>query len=219
MAMELFEKGTYMYSLMADYWVLNRKLLSIDAENLMQDDFWEYATKELEAFYQKYKTNYAKNQALGLLKELEERYKIVKEKLKETEKMEKVEKIETSLPLGFGTGVRLQAVTLAVCFFVQKILKPNAFRHTISEGILNLLEGSDAIYGVIVTRHAADRMRERGGLNRKSIQRIANQVYFNGYPIERTKGRLRKWMYKISKSNPSAQNLRIYGDKLYIFFK
>ncbi len=101
--------------------------------------------------------------------------------------------------------------------FVQKILKPNAFRHTISEGILNLLEGSDAIYGVIVTRHAADRMRERGGLNRKSIQRIANQVYFNGYPIERTKGRLRKWMYKISKSNPSAQNLRIYGDKLYIF--
>ena len=87
MAMELFEKGTYMYSLMADYWVLNRKLLSI-----------EYATKELEAFYQKYKTNYAKNQALGLLKELEERYKIVKEKLKETEKMEKEEKIETSLP-------------------------------------------------------------------------------------------------------------------------
>ena len=81
-----------------DYWVLNRKLLSIDAENLMQDDFWEYATKELEAFYQKYKTNYAKNQALGLLKELEERYKIVKEKLKETEKMEKEEKIETSLP-------------------------------------------------------------------------------------------------------------------------
>ena len=73
---------------------------------------------------------------------------------------------------------------------------------------MNLLEGSDAIYGVIVTRHAADRMRERGGLNRKSIQRIANQVYFNGYPIERTKGRLRKWMYKISKSN---------GDKLYIF--
>lgn len=25
MAMELFEKGTYMYSLMADYWVLNRR--------------------------------------------------------------------------------------------------------------------------------------------------------------------------------------------------
>ena len=62
-----------------------------------------------------------------------------------------------------------------------------------------------------------DRMLERGGLNRKSIQRIANQVYSNGYPIERTKGRLRKWMYKISKSNSSAQNLRIYGDKLYIF--
>ena len=50
MIMELFEKGTYMYNLMADYWALNRKLLSIDEKNLMQDDFWEYATKELEAF-------------------------------------------------------------------------------------------------------------------------------------------------------------------------
>lgn len=30
MIMELFEKGTYMYNLMADYWALNRKLLSID---------------------------------------------------------------------------------------------------------------------------------------------------------------------------------------------
>ena len=68
MAMELFEKGTYMYSLMADYWVLNRKLLSIDAENLMQDDFWEYATKELEAFYQKYKTNYAKKSGTQIIK-------------------------------------------------------------------------------------------------------------------------------------------------------
>ena len=115
--------------------------------------------------------------------------------------------------MGFGTGVDYRQSLWLPVSFCPKILKPNAFRHTISEGILNLLEGSDAIYGVIVTRHAADRMRERGGLNRKSIQRIANQVY----PIERTKGRLRKWMYKISKSNPSAQNLRIYGDKLYIF--
>lgn len=118
--------------------------------------------------------------------------------------------------MGFGTGVDYRQSLWLPVSFCPKILKSNAFRHTISE-VLNLLEGSDAIYGVIVTRHAADRMLERGGLNRKSIQRIANQVYSNGYPIERTKGRLRKWMYKISKSNPSAQNLRIYGDKLYIF--
>lgn len=119
--------------------------------------------------------------------------------------------------MGFGTGVDYRQSLWLPVSFCPKILKSNAFRHTISEGILNLLEGSDAIYGVIVTRHAADRMLERGGLNRKSIQRIANQVYSNGYPIERTKGRLRKWMYKISKSNSSAQNLRICGDKLYIF--
>lgn len=119
--------------------------------------------------------------------------------------------------MGFGTGVRLQAVTLAVCFFLSKKSLNPMLSDILLARALNLLEGSDAIYGVIVTRHAADRMLERGGLNRKSIQRIANQVYSNGYPIERTKGRLRKWMYKISKSNSSAQNLRIYGDKLYIF--
>ena len=85
--------------------------------------------------------------------------------------------------MGFGTGVDYRQSLWLPVSFCPKILKPNAFRHTISEGILNLLEGSDAIYGVIVTRHAADRMLERGGLNRKSIQRIANQVYSNGYPI------------------------------------
>ena len=95
--------------------------------------------------------------------------------------------------MGFGTGVDYRQSLWLPVSFCPKILKSNAFRHTISE-VLNLLEGSDAIYGVIVTRHAADRMLERGGLNRKSIQRIANQVYSNGYPIERTKGRLRKWI-------------------------
>lgn len=83
---------------------------------------------------------------------------------------------------------------------------------------MNLLEGSDAIYGVIVTRHAADRMRERGGLNRKSIQRIANQVYFNGYPIERTKGRLRKWMYKITKAI-QVRKICAFTVINYIFFQ
>lgn len=68
--------------------------------------------------------------------------------------------------MGFGTGVDYRQSLWLPVSFCQKILKPNAFRHTISEGILNLLEGSDAIYGVIVTRHAADRMRERGGLTK-----------------------------------------------------
>ena len=84
--------------------------------------------------------------------------------------------------MGFGTGVDYRQSLWLPVSFCPKILKSNAFRHTISE-VLNLLEGSDAIYGVIVTRHAADRMLERGGLNRKSIQRIANQVYSNANPF------------------------------------
>lgn len=116
--------------------------------------------------------------------------------------------------MGFGTGVDYRQSLWLPVSFCPKILKSNAFRHTISE-VLNLLEGSDAIYGVIVTRHAADRMLERGGLNRKSIQRIANQVYSNGYPIERTKGRLRKWMQKKGAIKNTAHQIIIYGGNIY----
>lgn len=95
MIMELFKKGEYMNNLMSDYWMLNRKLLGVDDKYLLQDNFWEYAMKEMDEFYEKYKTDYAKNMALGLMKELENRYN---KKQKEMNFAEQQDEIEDSLP-------------------------------------------------------------------------------------------------------------------------
>lgn len=68
-----------------------------------------------------------------------------------------------------------------------------------------------------VTKHAETRIRERCGVNKKSCDRLAKLALERGVPHYRTKGRLNKWVTKVYFKNMSANNIRIYGDKAYIF--
>lgn len=68
-----------------------------------------------------------------------------------------------------------------------------------------------------VSKHAEQRMRERCGLNKKSIERIAQKAYNKGIKHESTKGRLHKWITGVYFKNTKANNIRLYGDMLYIF--
>ncbi len=68
-----------------------------------------------------------------------------------------------------------------------------------------------------VTKHANKRIRERCGINRKSCERVAKLALERGVPHNRTKGRLNKWVTKVYFKNEKANNIRIYGDKAYIF--
>lgn len=68
-----------------------------------------------------------------------------------------------------------------------------------------------------VSKHAEQRMRERCGLNKKSIERIAQKAYNKGIKHESTKGRLNKWITGVYFKNTKANNIRLYGDMLYIF--
>lgn len=70
---------------------------------------------------------------------------------------------------------------------------------------------------VEITRHAEQRMRERLGLNKKSIERIAQKAFDYGVKHSDTKGNLNKWISKIWNNNKNADNIRIYGDMIYIF--
>ena len=65
-----------------------------------------------------------------------------------------------------------------------------------------------------VTRHAKKRLHERDGTKKSAVYRKASLVYERGYRVEETKGRLRRW---VDSNRGSADNLRVYGDKLYIF--
>lgn len=71
---------------------------------------------------------------------------------------------------------------------------------------------------VIVSRHAQERLKERCGLNKKSIQRMTEKAYTNGISRIEMNGRLHKWATSIARSGVSnATNVKLYGDKLFLF--
>lgn len=68
-----------------------------------------------------------------------------------------------------------------------------------------------------VTEHAKRRLKERNGLNSKSIDRIAEKALNNGIRHNQTKGRLCKWVTSVFFRNTNINNIRLYGDKAYLF--
>lgn len=68
-----------------------------------------------------------------------------------------------------------------------------------------------------VSMHAAERLKERCGLNKKSMQRMAQKAFNKGIRHSQTRGRLNKWVTGLYFNNRNANNIRLYGDKAYIF--
>lgn len=68
-----------------------------------------------------------------------------------------------------------------------------------------------------VTKHAENRLKERNGLNKKSIERISKKALEVGIKHSETKGKLNKWITSLYFYNKKANNIRLYGDKAYIF--
>lgn len=68
-----------------------------------------------------------------------------------------------------------------------------------------------------VSMHAAKRLKERCGLNKKSMQRMAQKAFDEGIRHSQTRGRLNKWVTGLYFNNRNANNIRLYGDKAYIF--
>ena len=69
----------------------------------------------------------------------------------------------------------------------------------------------------IVTKHARYRMMKRCGIGKKSVNRMAKKVYRLGVRHGETDGNLRKWVDSQYFYNQSANQIRLYGDKAYIF--
>ena len=68
-----------------------------------------------------------------------------------------------------------------------------------------------------VTKHAAKRMKERAGIPKKALKRNAELALECGYKHSQVKGGLKRWMDGIFLGNRRANNMRVYGNKLYIF--
>lgn len=68
-----------------------------------------------------------------------------------------------------------------------------------------------------VSKHAEERLKERCGFSKKTCERMAQKAFYEGVTHSQTKGRLNKWVTSLYFRNKSANNIRLYGDKAYIF--
>lgn len=68
-----------------------------------------------------------------------------------------------------------------------------------------------------VTKHARKRIHEREGIGKSSAERKAGIVLQKGYRRQQTKGALRKILEKELEYKGTADEIRVYGDKIYIF--
>ena len=69
-----------------------------------------------------------------------------------------------------------------------------------------------------VTNHAKERIKERCGFNSKASERMAKKAFEEGIKHSQTKGNLNKWVTSLYFKNKKANNIRLYGDKAYIFY-
>lgn len=70
---------------------------------------------------------------------------------------------------------------------------------------------------VEVSKHAFKRLSERSGWSKKSAQRMAEKAFEQGIKHSETKGNLNKYVTSLYFNNKSANNIRLYGDKAFIF--
>lgn len=68
-----------------------------------------------------------------------------------------------------------------------------------------------------VSKHAEERLKTRCGFNKKTSERMAKRAFEEGITHSKTKGRLNKWVTSLYFRNKNANNIRLYGDKAYIF--
>ena len=68
-----------------------------------------------------------------------------------------------------------------------------------------------------VTQHAKRRMRERCGLPKKAVQRMADKALVDGVMHKDTVGALRKWVDGLFLQARTANNIRLYGNHAFLF--
>lgn len=72
--------------------------------------------------------------------------------------------------------------------------------------------------GVIITKHAEKRAKERIGLNKKAVQRQGELALEKGVCHNKTKGNLKKWIDKeATKIGSFASDYILYNSHLFIF--
>lgn len=67
------------------------------------------------------------------------------------------------------------------------------------------------------TCHALDRLAERAGLDRRAAQRMAQRAFERGLRHSEVEGSLRRYLDRLWFDHRKANNIRIYGEFVYLF--
>jgi hypothetical protein len=70
---------------------------------------------------------------------------------------------------------------------------------------------------IVITHHAYDRGKERLGFDRNALERMAMKAFVAGKLHKDCKGNLKKYIDHVYLSYRSANNIRIYGEAIYLF--
>lgn len=70
-----------------------------------------------------------------------------------------------------------------------------------------------------ITKHGRKRVGERLGLPKKAVDRQFALAIERGYPHNKTKGNLHKWITKTALSTPKATTCIVYNNYLFVCSK
>lgn len=70
---------------------------------------------------------------------------------------------------------------------------------------------------ITVTYHARKRLKERLGIRKSACVRHAQLVFDKGTPRQEVSGNLRRYMNKKHLQDPSINEMRLYGEFIYMF--
>lgn len=68
-----------------------------------------------------------------------------------------------------------------------------------------------------ITKHAKERAKERCGFNNNTINRMADKILEQGIRHCECTGQLKRWVDGLYLEEKNANNIRLYGDKAYLF--
>jgi hypothetical protein len=70
---------------------------------------------------------------------------------------------------------------------------------------------------ITITDHAFQRAKERMGFDRKATERIAMKAFVAGKRHTQCKGQLKKYLDTLYLQYQVANNMRVYGEAIYLF--
>lgn len=78
-------------------------------------------------------------------------------------------------------------------------------------------DGNSMMLDTGITKHAKTRIVQRCGVNKKSVEAVADKALLSGLTHKDVSGSLARYLDKLYLSHGVANNMRIYGQKVFLF--